>query len=34
MGGSGPASVKPTTVPNVFKQTVEKLPNHLALGKN
>ncbi|XP_060572293.1 LOW QUALITY PROTEIN: long-chain-fatty-acid--CoA ligase ACSBG2-like [Ruditapes philippinarum] len=32
MGNSGPASVKPTTIPTVFRKTVERLPNHLALA--
>ncbi|XP_053405562.1 long-chain-fatty-acid--CoA ligase ACSBG2-like isoform X2 [Mercenaria mercenaria] len=32
MGDTGPASSKPTTIPTVLRNTVSRLPNHLALA--
>ena len=33
MSDSGPAAEKPRTVPSMFYQTVQRVPNHPALGK-
>lgn len=34
MSQKGPGSEKPLTVPSMFYQTVQRVPNHPAIGKN
>lgn len=34
MSPKGPGSEKPLTVPSMFYQTVQRVPNHPAIGEN